>query len=280
MEAAKRARAEAEARAEEARGWDADGAGLDRAGRRLLQESRSRAAELQLHITEAEALHKEVKLLQAESGQLRRDLEVKCEMEVQYAQRGALQARRLGEEKARAASLEASLARVLQDFQRERDVQQAAHAAERSAAQADIVALRRLAKARGRALHKVRSLAQDLLHGRSELEVFLVTSLRMVRAEMGRCRQPLALTNGEEAGQDTLLGEELLTGTQIDIKDLTWEDREKVLRTMFAKLNDRRRKEKKQAELPPPSFDSEDDEVDNAAPLQGVANHAGPASLV
>lgn len=51
MEAAKRSRAEAEARAEEARGWDADGAGLDRAGRRLLQESRSMAAELQLHIT-------------------------------------------------------------------------------------------------------------------------------------------------------------------------------------------------------------------------------------
>lgn len=93
----------------------------------------------------------------------------------------AVQARRLGEEKARAAALEASLARVLQDFHRERGVQQAAHAAERSAAQADIVALRRLAKARGRALHKVRGLAQDLLRGRSEVEVFLVTSLRMVR---------------------------------------------------------------------------------------------------
>lgn len=64
------------------------------------------------------------------------------------------------------------------------------------------------------------------------------------------------------------------------MQDLTWEDREKVLRTMFAKLNNRRRNEKKQAELAPPSFDSEDDEVDNAAPLQGVANHAGPASLV
>ncbi len=94
----------------------------------------------------------------------------------------AVQARKLGEEKARAVSLEASLARVLQDFQRERGMQQAGHAAERLAAQADIVALRRLAKARGRALHNVRALAQDLLCGRSELEVFLVTSLRMVRA--------------------------------------------------------------------------------------------------
>ena len=35
---------------------------------------------------------------------------------------------------------------------------------------------------------------------------------------MGRRRQPLALTNGEGAWQDTLLGEEILTGKQIDIK--------------------------------------------------------------
>lgn len=152
LEAAKRARAEAEACAEEARGWDADGAGLDARGRRLLQESRSMAAELQLHISvgafvlidiasltcsttshnltcttshmsntvsfslgycsvpgrscglrlwfieqwfglwqEAEALQKDVKLLQAESAQLRRDLELKYEMEVQYAQRSVLQ---------------------------------------------------------------------------------------------------------------------------------------------------------------------------------------------
>ncbi len=40
---------------------------------------------------EAEALQKDVNLLQAETGQLRRDLELKCEMEVQYAQRGVLQ---------------------------------------------------------------------------------------------------------------------------------------------------------------------------------------------
>lgn len=35
---------------------------------------------------------------------------------------------------------------------------------------------------------------------------------------MGQCRQPLALTNGEDTGQDTVLGEELLTGKPADIK--------------------------------------------------------------
>ncbi len=68
--------------------------------------------------------------------------------------------------------------------------------------------------------------------------------------------------------------------TSLCKQDWSWEDREKVLRMLFAKINERQAKEKKQAELPPPSFDSDDDEVDNAAPLRGVANHAGPASLV
>ena len=52
-------------------------------------------------------------------------------------------------------ALEGSLARMLQDFQKDRNALTAAFAAERSEAQADIRALRQLAKARGRALHKV-----------------------------------------------------------------------------------------------------------------------------
>ena len=54
------------------------------------------------------------------------------------------------------AALESSLARMLQDFQEDRRKLTAVFAAERAEAQADIRALRQLAKARGRALHKVR----------------------------------------------------------------------------------------------------------------------------
>ncbi len=64
-------------------------------------------------------------------------------------------ARRLKEEGDKVAALESSLARVLQDFQVDRKALTAAFAAERSEAQGDIRALRQLAKARGRALHKV-----------------------------------------------------------------------------------------------------------------------------
>ena len=42
-------------------------------------------------VQEAEALHAEVQILQAEAGQLRRDNELKAEMEAQCARRGVTQ---------------------------------------------------------------------------------------------------------------------------------------------------------------------------------------------
>ncbi len=66
------------------------------------------------------------------------------------------QARRLREEGKKVAALEVSLARVLADFQADRAALTVAFAAERNEAQADLRALRQLAKARGRALHKAR----------------------------------------------------------------------------------------------------------------------------
>ena len=43
------------------------------------------------------------------------------------------------------------------------------------------MALRRLAKARGRELARLKALAEDVLRARTDVETFLVTSLRMVR---------------------------------------------------------------------------------------------------
>lgn len=39
-----------------------------------------------------------------------------------------------------------------------------------------------------------------------------------VREQIGRSRQPLALTNGGDAGVEPQLGEDFLTGKQSDIK--------------------------------------------------------------
>ena len=61
-------------------------------------------------------------------------------------------------------------------------------------------------------------------------------------------------------------------------QDMTWEDREKVLRMLFSSLR-RQRQEQVQPPAPKPSYESDDDEVDNPGPLRGIINLAGPAQL-
>ncbi len=62
------------------------------------------------------------------------------------------------------------------------------------------------------------------------------------------------------------------------LQNMTWEDREKVLRMLFASLRGQRQ-EPIQAPAPKPSYESDDDEVDNPGPLRGIINMAGPAQL-
>jgi hypothetical protein len=47
--------------------------------------------------------------------------------------------------------------------------------------QADIAALRQLARARGRELRRLQALLQDVARGRTDVETFLVTSLQLAR---------------------------------------------------------------------------------------------------
>lgn len=75
------------------------------------------------------------------------------------------------------AALESSLARVLQDFQEDRRRLTAVFGAERAEAQADIRALRQLAKARGRALHKVR----PPLTARPRVPLWKLLNMRLTR---------------------------------------------------------------------------------------------------
>ena len=62
------------------------------------------------------------------------------------------------------------------------------------------------------------------------------------------------------------------------VQDMTWEDREKVLRMLFSSLR-RQRQEPVQPPAPKPSYESDDDEVDNPGPLRGIMHLAGPAQL-
>lgn len=75
---------------------------------------------------------------------------------------------------------------VLADFAAERASVVSAATAQVNAAGSEVEALRRLLRLKGRELQQLRHLAQEVLLQRSEVEIFLLSSLHQVHHDTGR----------------------------------------------------------------------------------------------
>ncbi|KAF6252093.1 flagellar/basal body protein [Scenedesmus sp. NREL 46B-D3] len=157
---------------------------LDAGVKRILAANRRLAEELRLHVTESNALQAELKLLQAERGTLSREVALKQQLELGWAARAGQQAAALKQAQAKAATLEQSLQQVLSDFARERAGVVARAQAQVTAAGGEVDALRRLLRLKGRELQQLRRLAQQVLLQRTEVEIFLLSSLHQVRLSL------------------------------------------------------------------------------------------------
>ena len=89
----------------------------------------------------------------------------------------------------------------------------------------------------------MKRLASIILQKRNEVETFLLDSIEFVKAEMQRRRadeeRSMPRGRGERLPAIGSSRSNLPTSAdeQIDIRDLSWEDRERVLRLLFAKIN-------------------------------------------
>ena len=143
-------------------------------------------------------------------------------------------------------------------------------------ATAEADALRRLVKLKTRELKNVRRLAQEVLLQRSDVETFLLSSLHIARREVEResikpRSRPGSGSNGGGGGGG---GGGEAVGS-MDIKDLPWEDRERILRLLFAKINN----QAAQAyfgNLPQHPLGSEPSQQ----ALSGLHTKGGPAGIV
>jgi hypothetical protein len=128
------------------------------------------AEELRLHVQETEELQREKKILADENKRLTREVELKREMEEQYAKRGTKQARDIKTAEAKVSSLEKSIAQIVGDFGEERE-RLTAHTSDTKADAADQNAgLQRLLKLRTRELANIRRLATEVVRQRGEVE--------------------------------------------------------------------------------------------------------------
>ncbi|XP_073923658.1 basal body-orientation factor 1 isoform X4 [Castor canadensis] len=165
-------------------------------------------------------------------------------------------------------SLENALSYMTKEFEAEVSKLQQQAMIENQAGQVEIDKLQQLLQMKDREMNRVKKLAKNILDERTEMESFFLDALHQVKQQIivsrrhykqiaqaafnlkmrtacaGRTEYPKIRTfDGREHSTNSmnqdLIEAEKWTSTQrnVDIGDLTWEQKEKVLRLLFAKMN-------------------------------------------
>ena len=201
---------------------------LDASMKRILQQNRKLAEELHMHVQETSVLQRDKKKLEEDNKVLTRELDIKNEAEQEYAKRGLKQAQELKDTSKKIQMLEKSLSQSVEEMKGEKDQLRKKGERERRELQAELEMSRRALKLKTRELKNIRKLAREVLTQRSNVENFLISSLTTVKDHIKK-EQGLFPSLTQERG--------LPTGAKIDIADLSWEDRERILRLLFSKIN-------------------------------------------
>ncbi|XP_032143777.1 basal body-orientation factor 1 isoform X5 [Sapajus apella] len=179
-------------------------------------------------------------------------------------------------------SLETALSHMTKEFESEVLKLQQQTMIENRASQVEIDKLQHLLQMKDREMNHVKKLAKNILDERTEVERFFLDALHQVKQQIlvsrkhykqiaqaafnlkmraacaGRTEYPKIRTfDGREHSTNSvnqdLLGAEKWTHIEgnVDIGDLTWEQKEKVLRLLFAKMNGCASRKYNQSSRPP-----------------------------
>ena len=232
---------------------------LDASTKRILMQNRQMADELRLHVQETNELLKTKSRLVAETKRLTRESELQKQEVAQFGQKCAGQKRTIAQQQEKVKNLERSLSKVVHEFEGERVRWSDDNVAQLSNAEASTETLVLQLKAKERELKTLRRLAKDILRQRSDVEQFFLDSLEYVRERAIRDRDERKrqfdreyLLQVKEAtmnkgvgfppiGKSPMMASQSNLPTsaeeKVDLAQLTWEDKEQVLRMLFAKIN-------------------------------------------
>jgi hypothetical protein len=249
--------------------------GLDADTRRIVTDNRRMGEELRFQLQTTEELQEDVSKLKEENKRLKREVIINAEKEQIYAAKSNHQVRDTRELQAKVKMLERSLSQVVRDFEKERELDSIKSKQKLEEVSMANNGLKQLLKLKNRELKNIRKLAQTILDQRSEVEQYFLEALEQVKTEIRQKREDeyklaMAEYNAQmrrattskgdikfpsikapqhmlaKAGSDIrstsdpragMLSKPVGMNEKVDLRDLGWEDRERVLRLLFAKIN-------------------------------------------
>jgi hypothetical protein len=242
--------------------------GLDADTRKVIADNRRMSEELRFQLQTSDELQSQGRLLAEENKRLKRNLSLAAENDSEQAKRAHYKESEAQVLKSKIKTMERTLAMTVRDFEHSRAAATAAAERDKEELAMEVSGLRQLLKLKNKELRTVRSLAQVILDQRTEVEQFFLEALESVKSEVRKRAEDSAKNQQDEyrrqmraaqAGQASRfppvkaphqLGPQPHApsgdrqhplppprGVKIELRDMSWEDREKVLQLLFARIN-------------------------------------------
>ncbi|CAK9017981.1 Basal body-orientation factor 1 (Coiled-coil domain-containing protein 176) [Durusdinium trenchii] len=245
--------------------------GLDTDTRKIIADNKRMVEELRFQLQTSDELQQQNRELDKTCKKFKRNLELAEEKEKEYANRGYFKESELSNAKQKVKSLERTLTQTIREADRARIEVEADHARKIENLQLEVSGLKQLVKLKNKELRNIRGLSQVILDQRTEVEQYFLEALDQVKKEVKLQREEDMRNSAYEYNKQLRkaqasnggvqfpairastelkpdnpslidhrsLGNQLSLqqGVKIELRDLSWEDRERVLRLLFAKIN-------------------------------------------
>jgi hypothetical protein len=211
----------------------------------LYVENKTIAEELHIHVQEAEQLKQKKKVLEDDNKRLLREVDLQEESAQEYARQNQAQKKEIYNLRQRIKDVEEELLQLRNSKTNYNSAATTKSKKELDEAKMDSEALRQLLDIRTKELKKIRKLARQVLDQRTELEQFFLDALEEVKREVVKSRIAASPKLPKINPSKTQVDEQQNGSTTIpikpsgafDISAMTWDEKEKVLRVLFQKMN-------------------------------------------
>eukprot|EP01041_Mallomonas_annulata_P003762 gene3762-7465_t len=220
---------------------------MDSESRQLMMDNKRMLEELKFHNAVTEELQEE----KASLSLARREVAILTQKEDEYSRQGAIRSREIKALKESVEVLERNQILSVEKFRHKTKELQSTVQKELEEATLDATGLRKLIKIKNRELRNMKNLATTILEQRGEVKDMIrkeskktpaetMKQLNKMKARSTRAGstfpsiKPNAIDILEPKTKSTLYQRNV---DKVFIKDLTWDDKETVLRLLFAKMN-------------------------------------------
>ncbi|OWZ19421.1 hypothetical protein PHMEG_0006342 [Phytophthora megakarya] len=258
--------------------------GLDADTRKIVTDNKRMGEELRFQLQMTEELQREKHQFESRAKTLNVELQLQVQKETAFAKQAQRQARELTQLRATLREAEQKLGAGLAAASWDVHTHAARHERERGELTLDVEGLRQLVRLKNRELRNLRRLAQSILNQRTDVEQFFLDSLDLVKREIEReCKEKherdneryyrdmncalgirpsirfpklTSPTSPAPRQSSAPTGQPQHITAKVDLRQLRWEDRERVLRLVFAKINHSQSFVDMQDDIPPETIET------------------------